>query len=87
MFNKFEKLLSANLLNNVYVVGFLSNTDNNSAEFSTMLDFIYFEFEEQMVEFQSVEQYSKLRISFVDRVRFEFDKLENDMFAKVMSVN
>lgn len=82
MLKKFENLIQKNLLNNVYVTGFLSFEENGSAEFSAMLDFLYFEFGEQIIEFQSVEQNSKLRISMVDKVRYEFDKFEDDVVCK-----
>ena len=51
---------------------------------TTMHIYLFIEFEEYILKLESINQYSKLKIKFVDEVMFDFDfEIEEDMiFAK-----
>lgn len=62
-------------LTDIYTVGFVY-LEQGQNEFTPDLRWLYFEFEDILVEFESFEQYSRLKIEEVADVRylFEFDE-------------
>lgn len=71
-------------LTDIYTVGFIYLEDEQY-EFTPDLRWMYFEFEDILVEFASVEQYSRLRMEKVSDVRYQFED-DEDMIKVKSSV-
>lgn len=71
-------------LTDIYTVGFIY-PEEGRGEFTTDLRWIYFEFEDILVEFESFEQYSRLRMEKVSDVRYQFE-YDEDMIKVKSSV-
>lgn len=59
--------------------------ENGIAEFTPMLTYIFFEFDTKIIKFESIEQYSKLKIEYVDSVTYDFE-IEEDMYPAKSSI-
>lgn len=69
-------------LTDIYTVGFIYLEDE---EYTPDLRWMYFEFEDILVEFASIEQYSRLRMEKVSDVRYQFED-DEDMIKVKSSV-
>ncbi len=71
-------------LTDIYVVGF-TYLEEGQNEFTPDLRWLYFEFEDILVEFESFEQYSRLRMEKVLDVRYRFE-YDEDMIKVRSSI-
>ena len=71
-------------LTDIYVVGFIYLEEKQS-EFIPDLRWVYFEFEEMLVEFESFDQYNRLRMERVSDVQYRFET-DEDMITVKSSV-
>lgn len=71
-------------LTDIYTIGFIYLEDGPN-EFIPDLRWIYFEFEDILVEFESFEQFSRLKIEKVSDVRYPFER-DGDMIKVRSSV-
>lgn len=69
---------------NIYTVGYME-TEEGNAEYYPQLRWIYFEFEDILVEFESFEQYSRLRVERVSEVRYLFE-IDEEMIPMKSSI-
>ncbi len=63
-------------LTDIYTVGFVYLWEKPK-EFTPDLRWLYFEFEDLLVEFESFEQYSRLRMKQVSEVQYPFESDED----------
>lgn len=63
-------------LTDIYTVGFVYLWEEPK-EFTPELRWLYFEFEDLLVEFESFEQYSRLRMKQVSEVQYPFESDED----------
>ena len=71
-------------ITDIYTVGFVYLEDGQT-EFTPDLRWIYIEFEDILIEFESIEQYSRLRMEKVPDVRYLFE-YDEDMIKARSSV-
>lgn len=79
------KVIKEKTIEDINVPGFISLEENGVYEFTPMLTFIYIKFGEAYLEFESIEQYSKLKITEVPSIRHQFDLVE-DLYPAVSSI-
>lgn len=65
----------------IYLTGFSDFEENGMSEFVANTDYLIFEFGEQLIKIQSIEQYSKISVSKVDTIQISID-LEDVVPAK-----
>ena len=68
-------------IDDIYLTGFV-DIEDGTAQFYPDLRFIYFEINSKYIEFESVNQFSKLKIEIVDSVKYNFEMDEDMMKAK-----
>lgn len=68
-------------ITDIYTVGFV-DVEKGQAEYYPDLRWVYFEFEDVYVEFESIKQYSRLKMQKVDEVRYLFETDEDMMRAR-----
>lgn len=68
-------------LTDIYVVGFIYLEEGEN-EFVPDLRWMYFEFEEILVEFESIAQYSRLKMERVSDIRYRFEHDEDMVKVK-----
>jgi hypothetical protein len=71
-------------LTDIYTVGFIYLEEEQS-EYTPDLRWIYFEFEDILLEFESIEQYSRLSMEKVTEVRYQFE-CDEDMIKVKSSI-
>ena len=75
MFERFLNLVKNNNFEEIYLIGMFDDVDN---EFVSSGKFIYFEFGNEFVELEIIENYSKISIKIVDSIKPEiisFDEI------------
>ncbi|WP_129599961.1 hypothetical protein [Anaerophilus nitritogenes] len=85
MINTFKKVVRNNDIDNIYLTGFV-DIEDGIAQFYPDLRFIYFEINSKFIEFESINQYSKLRIKVVNSVNHNFE-IDEDMMKGKSSVS
>ena len=68
-------------LTDIYTVGFVYLWEEQK-EFTPDLRWIYFEFEDLLVEFESFEQYSRLRMQQVPDIQYRFERDEDMILVR-----
>ena len=68
-------------IEDIYLTGF-ADVENGVVQFYPDLRFIYFEFDTKYMEFESINQFSKLRVKIVDSIAHNFEIDEDMMKAK-----
>ncbi len=68
-------------LTDIYTVGFVYLFEEQ-CEFTPDLRWIYLEFEDQLLEFESIEQFSRLKIEKVSDIRYQFESDEDMIKVK-----
>ncbi|WP_433943148.1 hypothetical protein [Paenibacillus sp. SN-8-1] len=81
MLKEITEVMRKSCLNEIYLTGFVDFEENQLSEFVANTDYLIFEFGEQLIKFQSIEQYSKLSIAKVDTIKIDID-LEDVIPAK-----
>jgi len=71
-------------LTDIYTIGFIYLEEGES-EFTSDLRWVYFEFEDILIEFESFEQYSRLRMKKVPDIQYPFED-DGDMVKVKSSV-
>jgi hypothetical protein len=77
MIKDLKRIIENNNITDIYLTGFV-DTEDGVVEFFSDARFIYFEFANEFIEFESVNQFSRLRIKIVQSVRHEFE-IDEDM--------
>lgn len=72
MLERFKKIVEENTLQDIYLIGFM-DVENGIAEFVASMNFLYFEFGNQLFQFETVNQYSRLSITMVDSIQSNID--------------
>lgn len=85
MIEDLKRTLKDNNIEDIYLTGFV-DIENGIAQFYHDLRFIYFELNSRYIEFESVNQYSKLRIKIVDSVSYNYE-IDEDMIRGKSSVS
>ncbi|NFO86380.1 hypothetical protein FDC58_10240 [Clostridium botulinum] len=85
MIENLKKVVNNNDIEDIYLTGFI-DIEDGIAEFYPDLRFIYFEINSKFIEFQSINQYSKLRIKIVNLVNHNFE-IDEDMMKVKSSVS
>ncbi|MBP1048415.1 hypothetical protein I6N96_19215 [Enterococcus sp. BWM-S5] len=78
MIEQIKQLLDGSRIKEIYLV-WVMDTEAGLLEFYPDLRFLYLEFATGIIECRSVEQYSRLKLSLVDSVRYDFE-IDEDMF-------
>lgn len=65
-----KKIINKNSFDDVKLTG-ITCVEDGIAEFIPDMRYMYFDFNDRIIEFESIEQYSKLRISIVDNIIHE----------------
>ena len=81
MIEYLKKIVKNNNIEDIYLTGFV-DVEDGIAQFYHDLRFIYFEINSKYIEFESINQFSKLRIKIVDSVAHDFEIDEDMMKAK-----
>ncbi|SFE87016.1 hypothetical protein SAMN04487969_108141 [Paenibacillus algorifonticola] len=69
----------------IYLLGFV-DTEDGVADFCPNTRYYYFEVGEKYIEFESINQYSKLSVRIVDSIRYQFE-IDEDMLPCKTSVS
>lgn len=85
MIEDLKRTLKDNNIEDIYLTGFV-DIENGIAQFYHDLRFIYFELSSRYIEFESVNQYSKLRIKIVDSISYNYE-IDEDMIRGKSSVS
>ncbi|WP_027624760.1 hypothetical protein [Clostridium lundense] len=85
MIESFKKLAKNNDIKDIYLTGFV-DIEDGVAQFYPDLRFIYFEINSKFIEFESINQYSKLKIKIVNLVNHNFE-IDEDMMKGKASVS
>lgn len=85
MIEDLKRTLKDNNIEDIYLTGFV-DIEDGIAQFYHDLRFIYFELNSRYIEFESVNQYSKLRIKIVDSVSYNYE-IDEDMIRGKSSVS
>lgn len=85
MLEKLKDIFKNSLIQDIYVVGF-ADIEDGIANFYPDMRFYYFEVGEQILELESIDQYSKLSVNIVDSIRYKFE-IDEDMIPCKTSVS
>lgn len=58
--------------------------EDGIAEFIPIMEYMYFKFDTKIIKFESVEQYSKLKIEYVNKLTYKFE--DEDMYPANSSI-
>jgi len=81
MIEYLKRIVKDNNIEDIYLTGFV-DIEDGIAQFYHDLRFIYFEVNSKYIEFESINQFSKLRLKIVDSVEYNFEIDEDMMKAK-----
>ncbi|MGZ7442374.1 hypothetical protein [Paenibacillus sp. TH7-28] len=85
MLEKLINVFKGNSIQDIYLLGFVDIEDGR-ADFCPDMRYYYFEVGEKYIEFESIDQYSKLSVKIVDSIRYQFE-IDEDMFPCKTSVS
>ena len=85
MKDKLRELVNLNSLEDIYLTGFVDIEDGIAAFYPDMR-YLYFLLGDEFIEFQSVEQSSKMKIIITDSVMHKFE-IDEDMMPAKASIN
>lgn len=81
MIEYFKQIVKENKIEDIYLTGFV-DIEDGIAQFYHDLRFIYFDVNSKYIEFESINQSSKLKIKIVDSIAHNFEIDEDMMMAK-----
>lgn len=84
MRNKIQNLLKEKVITDIISVGFV-DIENDIAQFYSNPRWLYFEFDDYYIEFESIEQFSKLKIQFSDSINYSYE-IDEDMVKAKSSI-
>lgn len=73
MFDKLKEIIRDNSIDDIYLTGIVDVNDDGIAEFVANTNFLYFEFGNQIIEFESIDGYSRLCVSIVDSIKYQVE--------------
>ncbi|WP_046227060.1 hypothetical protein [Paenibacillus dauci] len=73
MLKEITEIISKFRLDEIYLTGFVNIEENGLSEFVANTDYLIFEFGDQLIKIQSIEQYSKISIAKVDTIEIDID--------------
>ena len=79
----FEEIKQEKILD-ILVCG-LVDIEDGIAEFIPIMEYLYFKFETKTIEFESIEQYSKLKIEYMNQLAYKFE--DEDMYPAYSSIS
>jgi hypothetical protein len=85
MIEHLKEFINGMELNDVILVGFVDIV-NGEAEFYPDLRFMYFKFTSGFIEFESIEQYSKLKLRITNAIQYNFE-VDEDMIRGKSSIS
>lgn len=85
MIGKLRRAVKDNDIEDIYLTGFV-DVEDGIAEFYPDLRFMYFKINSNFIEFESVNQFSKLRIKMVRSVNHNFE-IDEDMMRGKSSIS
>lgn len=80
-----KKILKNNIIEDIYLIGFV-DIENGIAQFYHDLRFVYFEINSQYIEFECINNFSKLKIKIVDSIKQNYE-IDDDMIRAKSSIN
>ncbi|MGO4543008.1 hypothetical protein [Paenibacillus sp. 2TAB19] len=86
MLQNILNIIKGKSIEDINLTGFIYLEDNGIYEFTPMLRFVYVRFESEYLEFESINQYSRLKIAVVPTIRHNFELVE-DFLPAVSSIN
>lgn len=84
MRNKIQNVLKEKVITDIISVGFV-DIENDIAQFYPNPQWLYFEFDDYYIEFESIEQFSKLKIRFSDSINYSYE-IDEDMVKAKSSI-
>ena len=85
MIEYLKEIVKDNNIEDIYLTGFV-DIEDGIAQFHHDLRFIYFEINSKYIEFEAINQFSKLKIKIVDSVEHNFE-IDEDMVKVKSSVS
>lgn len=76
MGSKIKKVINQNTLDSIYLKGFIDTEDDGVAQFYPHTHYLYFEFDNNLIEFKKFESYNKpsmLSIKIVNSIVYDID--------------
>lgn len=85
MIEDLKKLTKGHNIEDIYLTGFI-DIDDGIAQFCHDLRFVYFEINSKYIKFESINQFSKLKLKIVDSIEYDFE-IDEDMIRAKSSVS
>ncbi|MFC4776113.1 hypothetical protein ACFO9Q_04950 [Paenibacillus sp. GCM10023252] len=86
MLQNILSIIKSKPIKDINLTGFIYLEDDGIYEFTPMLRFVYVKFGEVYLEFESINQYSRLKITVVPSIRHNFELVE-DFFPAISSIS
>lgn len=74
------------VIEDIITIGF-SDVEDNAYQYYPNLHWLYFKFDSVILEFESIEQSSKLRVSVVNDIQYKFEIEEDMLFSNSSIIN
>ena len=71
MLEKLIRIVKDKNIDDIYLTGFV-DIEDGIAQFYHDLRFVYLELDDKYLRFESIEQFSRLRISIVNAINFDY---------------
>lgn len=85
MIEYLKKITKDHNIEDIYLTGFV-DVEDGIAQFYHDLRFVYFEINSKYIEFESINQFSKLKLKIVDSIEHNFE-IDEDMIRAKSSVS
>lgn len=85
MLEKLIRIVKDKNIDDIYLTGFV-DIEDGIAQFYHDLRFVYLELDDKYLRFESIEQFSRLRISIVNAINFDYE-VDEDMIRAKSSVS
>ncbi len=85
MLEKLIRIVKDKNIDDIYLTGFV-DIEDGIAQFYHDLRFVYLELDDKYLRFESIEQFSRLRISIVNTINFDYE-VDEDMIRAKSSVS
>ncbi|MGG4451215.1 hypothetical protein [Brevibacillus porteri] len=85
MLEELVDIFKSGSIQDIYLLGFV-DIEDGVADFCPDMRYYYFEVGEKYIEFESINQYSKLSVRIVDSIRYQFE-IDEDMLPCKISVS
>lgn len=85
MIEDLKKLTKGHNIEDIYLPGFV-DVEDGIAQFCHDLRFVYFEINSKYIKFESINQFSKIKLKIVDSIEYDFE-IDEDMIRAKSSVS